>query len=152
MVWMDTEMIDGRKCAHYIRRNVGVEYTSTVSIGHKHSKMDICRASSHSHLPYLWMTESPQTFLHNWHLCSMHHFSTCLLVTLKTEAVSSSKPSEQSTVQFVYSTAQLILLVLPLRRTLWTELRQLNPSSFHSQHIHITSTLIDLQHTSKWPW
>jgi hypothetical protein len=74
MVWMDTEMIDGRKCAHYIgtleehgqshgRRKRG--RTSTVSIGHKHSKMDIFRASSHSHLPYLWMAKFPQTFLYN---------------------------------------------------------------------------------------
>jgi len=74
MVQMDTEMICGRKRACYIgtlkeysqsheRGKRGT--TSTVSIGYKHSKMDIFRASSHSHLPYPWMAKFPHTFLHN---------------------------------------------------------------------------------------
>jgi hypothetical protein len=104
---MDIEMIRGRKRACYIGMldEYGQSHgrgkrgrTSAVSIGQKHSKMDIFRASSHSHLPYLWMVKFPQTYLHK---CFMHHFSTCLLVTLKTETVWFSKPSEQSTVHDV---------------------------------------------------
>jgi len=96
---MDIEMIRGRKHAHYIGtlEEYGHSHgrgkrgrTSIVSIGHKHSKMDIFRDSFHSHIPYLWMAK-----------CSMHQFSTCLLVTLKTEAVWFSKASEQSIVHNV---------------------------------------------------
>lgn len=74
MVWMDTEMIRGRKRAHYVgmleeygqsHRRGKRGRTSTVSTGHKHSKMDIFRASSLSHLPYLRVAKFPQTFLHN---------------------------------------------------------------------------------------
>jgi hypothetical protein len=107
MVWMDIEMICGWKDACYIgtleeygwshgRGKTG--RTSTVSIGHKHSKMDIFRSSSHSHLPYLWMGKFPQTFLHNWHYVPCTTSVPACLSPWRQEAVWSSKPSEQSTV------------------------------------------------------